>query len=93
MNYLTEIKRFNEFLPTSGLTASSIVLWYGLMYIFNRSGWIKILEIPMNNIESQTKLSRYTISRERKRLCKALKTLGRISARFPVSLSAATRSL
>lgn len=69
MNYLTEIKRFNEFLPTSGLTSSSIVLWYGLMYIFNRSGWIKVLEIPMNNIESQTRLSRYTISRERKRLC------------------------
>ena len=79
MNYLTEIKRFNEFLPTSGLTASSIVLWYGLMYIFNRSGWIKVLEIPMNNIESQTKLSRYTISRERKRLCR----LGLISYTRP----------
>lgn len=69
MNYLTEIKQFNEYMPTSSITPTSIVLWYGLMYIFNRSGWQQKLAIPMHTIETQTKLSRVTIYRERTRLC------------------------
>lgn len=70
MNYMTEIKLFNEYLPTSTLTPASVALWYGLMYLFNRSGWQNQLAIPMNMLEAQTKLSRVTIFRERTRLCR-----------------------
>lgn len=69
MNYMTEIKLFNEYLPTSTLTPTSVALWYGLMYIFNRSGWQNELPISIATIEAQTKISRTSIYRERERLC------------------------
>lgn len=68
---MTEIKLFNEWLPTCNLTPASITLWYGLMYIFNRSAWKTELPIPISAIEAQTKISRSSIYRERERLCKA----------------------
>jgi len=71
MNYLTEIKLFNEYLPTSTLTPTSVALWYGLMYIFNRSDWQNELPISIATIEAQTKISRTSIYRERERLCRA----------------------
>ncbi len=37
MNYLTEIRLFNEWLETSEVTTSGIALWYALMHIANRS--------------------------------------------------------
>ena len=68
MNYIAEINRFHELLPQSRMTPSSIALWYGLMHIFNKAGWPEEMEIPLADIESNTKLSRYTIRRERLRL-------------------------
>lgn len=68
MNYIAEINRFHELLPQSRMTPSSIALWYGLMHIFNKAGWPDEMEIPLADIESNTKLSRYTIRRERLRL-------------------------
>ena len=68
MNYIAEINRFHELLPQSRMTPSSIALWYGLMHIFNKAGWPVEMEIPLSDIEKNTKLSRYTIRRERLRL-------------------------
>ena len=68
MNYIAEINRFHELLPQSRMTPSSIALWYGLMHIFNKAGWPGEMEIPLSDIEKNTKLSRYTIRRERLRL-------------------------
>ena len=68
MNYIAEINRFHELLPQSRMTPSSIALWYGLMHIFNKAGWPDEMEIPLSDIEKNTKLSRYTIRRERLRL-------------------------
>nr|DAI17400.1 MAG TPA: Replication initiator A family protein [Caudoviricetes sp.] len=65
MNYMTEIKMFNEWLETNELSTSGIALWYALMYMANRSGWKQQLYIPVSVIMLRTKMSRSTIYRER----------------------------
>lgn len=68
MDYLEQIRIFNQLLPNSGLNASGVCLWYGLMYIFSINGWKQELRIPMNEIVSHTTLSRFTIARSREQL-------------------------
>ena len=68
MNYMTEIKLFNEWLETNELSTAGISLWYGLMYIANRSGWRSNLSIPISAIILRTKMSRSAIYRERNAL-------------------------
>lgn len=65
MNYMTEIKLFNEWLETNELTTSGIALWYALMYVANRSGWRPELCIPVSVLCLRTKLSRSAIYKER----------------------------
>lgn len=65
MNYMTEIKMFNEWLETNELSTSGIALWYALMYIANRSGWRPELCIPVSVLCLRTKLSRSAIYKER----------------------------
>lgn len=65
MNYLTEIKMFNEWLETNELSTSGITLWYALIYLAYRSGWQSPLRIPLSVIMLRTKMSRSTIYRER----------------------------
>lgn len=74
MNYITEIKMFNEWLETNELSTSGIALWYALMYMANRSGWKPQLYIPVSVIMLRTKMSRSTIYRERE----VLRNLGLI---------------
>ncbi len=68
MNYMTEIKLFNEWLETSEVSSAAIALWYALMYIANRSGWKPELSIPASTLTMRTKLSRSTVYREREAL-------------------------
>ena len=68
MNYLTEIKLFNEWLEMNELSASGVSLWYALMYIANRSGWRPELSIPISTLRLRSKLSRSGIYRERELL-------------------------
>lgn len=68
MNYMTEIKLFNEWLETNELSTAGISLWYGLMFIANRSGWKPNLSIPISTIMLRTKMSRSAIYRERNSL-------------------------
>lgn len=65
---MTEIKMFNEWLETNELSTAGISLWYGLMYIANRSGWRPDLSIPISAIMLRTKMSRSAIYRERNAL-------------------------
>jgi len=65
MNYMTEIKLFNEWLETNELSTSGIALWYALMYIANRSGWRPELCVPVSALCLRTKLSRSAIYKER----------------------------
>jgi DNA-binding transcriptional ArsR family regulator len=68
MNYLTEIRLFNEWLETSEVSTSAIALWYALMHIANRSGWREELCIPVSALCLRTKLSRSAIYKERNTL-------------------------
>lgn len=54
MNYLTEIKLFHFWLETHELTPAAILLWYGLMYLANKSGWDEELALSMRRIEGVT---------------------------------------
>lgn len=71
MNYLTEIKLFHLWLETHELTPAAILLWYGLMYLANKSGWEEELALPMRRIEGVTYMSEMRIYRARKQLCDA----------------------
>lgn len=68
INYMAEIRMFNEWLETNELSTSGITLWYALMYIAYRSGWPPQLCIPVSVIIARTKMSRSTIYREREAL-------------------------
>ena len=59
---------FNQLLPNSGLNASGVCLWYGLMYIFSINGWRRELLIQTSEIAARTTLSRFTIARSREKL-------------------------
>ncbi len=65
MNYMAEIKLFNEWLETGELSTSGIALWYALMYIANRSGWKPELSVPVSAIMLRTGLSRSAVYKER----------------------------
>lgn len=71
MNYLTEIKLFHCWLETHELTPAAILLWYGLMYLANKSGWEEDLVLPMRRIEGVTYMNESRIYRARKLLCDA----------------------
>ena len=71
MNYLTEIKLFHFWLETHELTPAAILLWYGLMYLANKSGWEEELVLPMRRIEGVTYMNESRIYRARKLLCDA----------------------
>ncbi len=70
MDYLEQIRIFNELLPNCGITQSGINLWYALMYLFAKGGWQKVMPISASDITALTKLSRFTIPYARERLCK-----------------------
>ena len=66
MNYLTEIKLFNEWLETEQLPSNAIVLWYALMFTANRCGWRDEFAVSFSVLQSRTKLDRSTVWRMRK---------------------------
>lgn len=71
MNYMAEIKLFYDWLETHPLTPASIALWHGLMFIANRSGWQRELNIPISRLEANTNMPRSSIYREREKLKQA----------------------
>ena len=66
MNYLAEIKLFNEWLETEQLPPNAIVLWHALMFTANRCGWRDEFAVSFSVLQSRTKLDRSTVWRMRK---------------------------
>lgn len=78
MNYLHEIKSFNDWLIINpSVTSDDIVLWYALMNLNNLSGWQTEFTAAISTIMDRTRLSRSAIYRSRNRLVQ----MNRIRAR------------
>lgn len=65
MNYLREILAFNDLLQTNELSTGQIALWYALMYINNKCGWIEWFSAPNRTLELYSGLSRSGIEKNR----------------------------
>jgi hypothetical protein len=65
MNYLTEIRLFNEWLETHDISPPAFALWHGLMYIAWRSGWQPEFTVPVSVIMFRTGLCRSAVYKER----------------------------
>ena len=57
MNYMQEVKAFNDYLETHRLTTGQIALWYAIMDIFNRCFWPKYISISSDSLRKRTGLS------------------------------------
>lgn len=78
MNYVQEIKSFNDWLiinPT--VTSDDIVLWYALMSLNNISGWQKEFTVAISTLVDRSRLSRSAIYRSRNKLVQ----MGRIKTK------------
>lgn len=58
MNYLMEIISFAEWKEVNPLPASAIVLWYELMAICNKTGWMREFTVPNGLLQVKCSLSR-----------------------------------
>lgn len=65
MNYITEIKGFNDLLLRERLSSGQIALWYALMHLDNKSGWKKWFTAPVITLELHTGLSKSGIYKNR----------------------------
>lgn len=68
MNYITEILAFNDLLLSQPLSTGQIALWYALMYINNKCGWVEWFSSPNRTLEFSTGLSRQGINKARNSL-------------------------
>ena len=68
MNYITEILAFNDLLLSQPLSTGQIALWYALMYINNKCGWVEWFSAPNRTLEFSTGLSRQGINKARNSL-------------------------
>ena len=71
MNYMLEIKAFNDFLVTHKLSTGQIALWYALMEIFNRCYWPEYASIPSSALKLRTSLSVNAVKEARDKLVEA----------------------
>lgn len=75
MNYLQQIRAFNDYLVyNQKLSSGQISLWYALMWINNKAGWAKWFTAANLTLESMSGLSRSGILKARN----VLKQLGLI---------------
>lgn len=68
MSYITEILAFNDLLLSQPLSTGQIALWYALMYINNKSGWVEWFSAPNRTLEFYTGLSRQGVNKARNSL-------------------------
>jgi len=65
MNYITEIKAFQDFVQIKQLSTGQIALWYSLMYINNKCGWIEWFTVANQMLELNSGLSRQGVLKAR----------------------------
>lgn len=58
MNYITEINAFERWLETNYLPISSQLLWYKLMFMFNKSGWSEWVTVDNLRLMAAMQMSR-----------------------------------
>nr|DAN97745.1 MAG TPA: helix-turn-helix domain protein [Caudoviricetes sp.] len=68
MNYITEIKAFHDKVELNGLSSGQIALWYALMYINNKCGWLEWFTVPNQVLSIHSGLSRSGILKARNQL-------------------------
>ncbi|WP_268914063.1 hypothetical protein [Lentilactobacillus sp. SPB1-3] len=69
MNYLQQIRGFNDFLTyNQKLSSGQISLWYALMWINNKTGWAKWFTAANLTLESMSGLSRSGVNKARNAL-------------------------
>ncbi|WMJ24186.1 hypothetical protein RBG61_05840 [Paludicola sp. MB14-C6] len=66
MNYILEIKAFNDLIELEQLSAGQIALWYALMHINNKCGWKEWFTVPNQKLILLTGLTRQSIVNARK---------------------------
>lgn len=65
MNYIAEIKAFQDMVQIKQLSTGQIALWYALMYINNKCAWIEWFTAPNLTLELNAGLSRSGIQKAR----------------------------
>ena len=78
MNYLQQIVAFGEYKSINQLSTGQIALWYALMDINNKCGWIEWFSAPNKVLEFRTGLSQTGVYNARK----VLKENGLIDYKF-----------
>ncbi|WP_099188497.1 DnaD domain protein [Tepidibacter mesophilus] len=68
MNYLKEINAFYDWLETNELSASAVNLWFALMHINNKAGWVETFTVAESTLSIKTRLSGRTIRNARNEL-------------------------
>jgi hypothetical protein len=65
INYIKEIKAFNDLVQVKQLSTGQIALWYALMYVNNKCAWIEWFTVPNMTLELHTGMSRKGIYKAR----------------------------
>lgn len=65
MNYIAEIKAFQDLVQVKQLSTGQIALWYALMYINNKCAWIEWFTVPNMTLELNSGLSKSGIYKAR----------------------------
>lgn len=65
MEYLSQILRFNDSLPTNNLSPGQIALWYALMHINNKCSWMEWFKAANRTLELYTGLSKNGVIKAR----------------------------
>jgi DnaD/phage-associated family protein len=68
MNYIKEMNAFYNRLETNPLSASAINLWYALMHINNRAGWLEEFTVAVSVLGIKTAISESALKRARMEL-------------------------
>jgi len=68
LNYIREINAFYDWLETNSISDSAIALWYALMHINNKTGWVTEFAVALSTLETKTGLKKDAIIRARHRL-------------------------
>ena len=68
---MLQLKAFYSWLEQNNLSMGGIVLWHGLMYLWNQSFWSKNFTPSMVSIMARTSLSKSTVLRARGELVEA----------------------
>lgn len=86
MNYIIEIRMFNNLIELERLSTGQIALWYALMHINNQCGWKEWFTVPNQKLVLLTGLTRQGIIKARAVLVKkgilSIKTNGRSATSY-----------